>query len=59
MEGINYLVNDTGKKQAAVIDLEKIGAYWEDIEDIIIAYMRKNEAKIPIEKVKEKLGLVK
>lgn len=56
MKGINYLIDDRGLKQAAVIDLEKIGTYWEDIEDIIIAYMRIHEKRIPIEKVKEKLN---
>jgi hypothetical protein len=55
MKGINYLIDDRGLKQAAVIDLEKIGAYWEDVEDIIVAYMRMNETRIPIEKVREKL----
>lgn len=56
MKGISYLIDDNGLKQAVVIDLKKIGSYWEDIEDIIISYMRINETRTPIEKVKEKLN---
>ncbi len=55
MEGIDYIVDEKGKKKAVIIDLETFGSTYEDIEDILAAYSRVNEPRIPLEKVKESL----
>ncbi len=55
MSGIQFLVNEKGKKTAVVIDLEQHGELWEDIYDNLIANSRKNEPRESWEKVKLKL----
>jgi hypothetical protein len=55
MSGIQFLVNEKGKKTAVVIDLEEHGELWEDIYDNLIASSRKNEPRDSWEKVKQKL----
>ena len=34
MKGIHFVVDDTGKKKAVLIDLEEWGEEWEDFYDI-------------------------
>ena len=55
MDGIDYIVDEKGKKKAVIIDLETFGSVYEDIEDILVAYSRINEPRIPLEKVKTNL----
>ena len=55
LEGIDYIVDEKGKKKAVIIDLETFGSAYEDIEDILVAYSRMQEPRIPFEKVKETL----
>ncbi|MFZ1807624.1 MAG: hypothetical protein WAU36_10400 [Cyclobacteriaceae bacterium] len=49
MEGINYVTDDKNEKVAVQIDLRKYGEIWEDFYDSLIAEMRKDEEKIPLE----------
>ncbi|MBX2901699.1 MAG: hypothetical protein KF775_18765 [Cyclobacteriaceae bacterium] len=51
MEGINYLTDDKNEKIAVQIDLRKYGELWEDFYDSLVADLRKNEDKIPLEDV--------
>jgi predicted transcriptional regulator YdeE len=51
MKGINYITDENNKKMAVVIDLKTNGSLWEDFYDYMIANKRKNEEKIPFEKV--------
>ncbi len=51
MEGINYLTDDKNEKIAVQIDLRKYGELWEDFYDSLIAELRKDEEKIPLEEV--------
>lgn len=46
MKGIQYLVDDEGKKTAVLIDLEEYGELWEDFKDILVSQSRGNEAEI-------------
>ncbi len=55
MEGIQYIIDDQGKKRAVIIDLNQHGQLWEDLEDSLIADQRSNEPREPLETVKEKL----
>ena len=55
MRGIDYLIDDTGKKKAVMIDLGAWGKLWEDFQDVIISEVRKNEPSIPWETLKVEL----
>ena len=52
MTGIQFLTDAKGRKTAAVIDLKKHRALWEDIEDVLVSRLRQNEKRTPLEKVK-------
>jgi hypothetical protein len=52
MTGIQFITDTKGRKTAAVIDLKKHSALWEDIEDVLVSRSRRHEKRIPLEKVK-------
>lgn len=54
MKGINYLTDEKNRKIAVQIDLKKYGHIWEDFYDYLIAELRKDEEKIPLEDVIKK-----
>ena len=56
MTGIQFLTDEKGRKTAAVIDLKKHSALWEDIEDVLISESRRKEKGIPLEKIKADLA---
>ena len=51
MEGILYLSDTEQKKRFVQIDLNIFGDVWEDIEDILVARLRKNEERFSLEEV--------
>jgi len=55
MTGIQFLIDEQGRRTAAVIDLKKHKALWQDIEDVLVSRSRQNEKRIPLEKVKADL----
>ena len=55
MRGINYLIDDTGKRKAVMIDLGDWGKLWEDFQDVIVSEARKDEPTIPWDKFKSEL----
>jgi len=55
MKGINYIVDEEGRRQSAVIDLNEWGEEWEDIEDTLVTLSRIDEDVIPLEEVTAKL----
>jgi hypothetical protein len=55
MSGINFVVNDQGKKTAVVIDLKKHARVWEDFYDSLLARSRKSEPRESLESVKRRL----
>jgi len=55
MKGIQFVVDEAGKKKAVLIDLEEWGELWEDFYDLMIAESRKHEDSIPWEKIKEEM----
>ena len=55
MRGISYLIDDTGKKKAVMIDLGNWGKLWEDFQDVIVSEARKNEPTISWETLKAEL----
>lgn len=46
MTGIQFITDEKGRKTAAVIDLKKHKALWEDIEDVLVSRSRRNEKRI-------------
>jgi hypothetical protein len=57
MTGIQFITDEKGRKTAAVIDLKKHKALWEDIEDVLVSRSRRHEKRIPLDRVKS--GLIK
>jgi hypothetical protein len=55
MTGIQFITDAKGRKTAAVIDLKKHKALWEDIEDVLVSRSRRQEKGIPLDKVKADL----
>ena len=55
MTGIQFITDAKGRKTAAIIDLKKHKALWEDIEDVLMSRSRRHEKRIPLAKVKADL----
>ncbi len=55
MIGIKFITDEAGRRTAAVIDLKKHKALWEDIEDVLVSCSRRHEKRIPLAKVKADL----
>lgn len=55
MTGIQFITDEKGRKTAAIIDLKKRRALWEDIEDVLVSRSRRHEKRVPLEKVKAHL----
>lgn len=57
IKGIQYLVDDSGERQAVLIDLKEHGELWEDIYDTLLVEQRANEPRETIDEVKREIGL--
>jgi hypothetical protein len=57
MTGIQFVTDEKGRKVAVQIDLKMHRELWEDIQDLLVSRSRRQEKRIPLEKVKA--GLVK
>ena len=55
MSGVQFITDAKGRRTAAVIDLKKHRARWEDIEDMLVSRSRRHEKRVPLEKVKADL----
>lgn len=55
MRGIDYLIDDSGKKKAVMIDLRAWGKLWEDFQDVIVSEARKDEPTVPWERLRAEL----
>jgi hypothetical protein len=55
MTGIQFITDERGRKTAAVIDLKKHKALWEDIADVLVSRSRRHEKRVPLDKVKADL----
>jgi hypothetical protein len=49
MIGIQFITDEKGRRTAAIIDLKKHEALWEEIEDGLILESRRKEKGIPYE----------
>ena len=52
MRGIQFVVDDTGKKMAVLINLEEWGEVWEDIYDVLVSESRRGEPTVLWEELK-------
>lgn len=55
MRGVDYIVDDTGKRKAVMIDLRDWGKLWEDFQDVIVSESRKGEPTVPFDTLKADL----
>lgn len=59
MSGVAFVVDEHGRKTAAVIDLRRHRRIWEDFYDILRAESLSDEPRESIESVKRRLNLKK
>jgi hypothetical protein len=52
MPGIEFLVDQKGRKKAVLIDLKKHKGLWEDLYDAYVAQRRRNEPRETFDQVK-------
>lgn len=57
MSGINFVINERGKKTAIVIDFKEHAQLWEDLYDTFLLRSRKAEPRETFESVKRRLSL--
>lgn len=55
MKGVEFIVDDEGKKKAVLIDLKKHGEIWEDFYDTLLVKERESEPRESLEEVKKKV----
>jgi hypothetical protein len=55
MHGITFMVDERGRKTAAVIDLGKHERLWEDFYDTLLAQSRANEPRESLKSVQQRL----
>ena len=55
MRGIQFLVDEKGKKRSVLIDLKTYSEEWEDFYDSLIARQRAHEPRETFEEVKRQL----
>ena len=55
MKGIEFVVDEKGKKKAVVLDLRKHRDLWEDFCDVLKAKEREDEPRESMAAVKRKI----
>ena len=55
VRGIQFVVDNSGRKTAVQIDLRKQGRLWEDFYDRALARQRASEPRESLEKVKRRV----
>jgi hypothetical protein len=56
MKGIQFVIDETGKKKAVLIDLAELGELWEDIYDVLVSHSRKDEPKEDWEELRAEMA---
>ena len=52
LRGVQYIVDDTGRRTAVIISLDEWGELWEDIYDVLVSESRKDEPTVAWETLK-------
>ncbi|MEW6529511.1 MAG: hypothetical protein AB1473_01665 [Thermodesulfobacteriota bacterium] len=53
MKGVEFVIDEAGKKKAVLIDLRKHGEIWEDFYDVLRAKERESEPRVSLQEVKK------
>jgi hypothetical protein len=57
MRGVQFLVDDDGRRTAVLIDLKRNAQLWEDFYDVSLASSRAKEPRESLESVRRRLRL--
>ena len=55
MHGVQYIVDECGRKKSVIIDLKTHGNLWEDFQDQAVARARKHEPRESLAAVRRRL----
>jgi hypothetical protein len=55
MNGVSYLVDESGNRTAVILDLKKHRRLWEDIHDRLLIDSRRTEPRESLDQVKKRL----
>lgn len=55
MRGVRYVVDDKGEPEAVLIDLKKHGKVWEDFQDLLVSQQRRDEPRVSLADVVDRL----
>lgn len=55
VSGVDFVVDDAGRKKAVIIDLRRHKALWEDFYDAAVANRRSAEPRESLSSVKRRL----
>jgi hypothetical protein len=55
VKGVQFVVDNSGRKTAVQIDLKKQGRLWEDFYDRAVAKQRASEPRESLETVKQRV----
>lgn len=55
VKGVQFVVDNSGRKTAVQIDLKKQGRLWEDFYDRALAKQRASEPRESLERVKKRV----
>ena len=55
MKGVEFVIDEDGKKKAVLIDLRRHGELWEDFYDTLRAKKREGEPRESLEEVRKKV----
>jgi len=56
MKGIDFIVDEQGKRKAAIIDISEHREALEDVFDLIVARKRRNEPSISLKTLKRRVA---
>ncbi len=54
-KGIDFIIDDKGRKKAVLINLKTHGVIWEDFYDMLRVNERESETRETLEDVKKKV----
>ena len=57
MKGVQFVINEEGKKTSVLIDLAEWGDLWEDFYDVMISHSRQDEAEVSWDELKAEIEL--
>ena len=55
VKGVQFVVDNSGRKTAVQIDLKKQGRLWEDFDDRALGKQRASEPRESLESVKKRI----